>query len=288
MRKLIISLDEFVERVNNNYNGRITIVKESYTGIRNKVTAYCSIHKIYFSINAHYLSVGHGNCPECTKEIKRQQHIKPWGEVYKSFIEAYGEKFSYDESSYHGRKELMKVHCNDCGEDFEITPEHHLKYNNGGCPNCHKTKTVKCSKCGKEIQVDRHCGENVICEDCYKRGKRLYNIKTRLTKNNKNVTQEEIIKEDTCCKICGRKLNENLECDNEFCKKHNFQQFESLIRYFSFDESKYGTIEVEEEFNRVRNILYEMYWVKNMTPFEICKVWDYPKSDNLLRNIFRS
>ena len=64
----------------------------------------------------------------------------------------------------------MKVHCNDCGSDFEITPIHHLKYNNGGCPNCHKYKIIKCSICGRDCIVDRHCGDNIkiLCDDCKK------------------------------------------------------------------------------------------------------------------------
>jgi hypothetical protein len=131
------------------------------------------------------------NCPECVK-IKRREinHSKeiPFIEMLKRFRESYGEKFSYDETSYQGGKELMKVHCNDCNADFEISPIHHLKYNNGGCPNCHLKRTAKCSKCGKEIEVDRHVGPNflVYCDEC----KSKY------------------------CKICGRILNSDSKCSN--------------------------------------------------------------------------
>ncbi len=138
MRKSIIPADEFAERVNKASNGRINIVKETYTGTHNKVTAYCTIHKIYFEVSeAKLLTSKELNCPECIKD-------KRWFKIYDSFINTYGNKFSYDKSSYRGYKNLMKVHCNECSTDFEITPEHHLKYNNGGCPNCHKYKTTKC------------------------------------------------------------------------------------------------------------------------------------------------
>ena len=68
----------------------------------------------------------------------------------------------------------MTVHCNICGETFSIKPTNHLKYNNGGCPNCHKTKLRKCSLCGKEIEVDRRVSINeiVYCEECRKQLKR--------------------------------------------------------------------------------------------------------------------
>jgi hypothetical protein len=71
MAKLKITADEFAERVNKAYNGRISIVKETYTGTRNKVIAYCNVHKIYFEVSrAHKLEIGKTNCPECCKEQK--------------------------------------------------------------------------------------------------------------------------------------------------------------------------------------------------------------------------
>jgi hypothetical protein len=39
----------------------------------------------------------------------------------------------------------------------------------------------------------------------------------------------------------------------------------NLIKYFGFDKSKYGTVEVEDEYKRVRNLLYDLYWNKNMS-----------------------
>ena len=51
MRNPKISADEFAERVEKAYDGRISVVKETYTGTRYQVTAYCNIHKIYFEVN---------------------------------------------------------------------------------------------------------------------------------------------------------------------------------------------------------------------------------------------
>ena len=125
MGKLKLTADEFAERVKQAYNGRISIVKETYTGTRNKVTAYCNVHKIFFEVSrACDLSSRKGiKCPECNKESVHNKLIKEWDKVYKSFIEAYGHKFLYDAESYNGTKSKMKVHCNDCDEDFEISPD---------------------------------------------------------------------------------------------------------------------------------------------------------------------
>ena len=68
MSKLRISFEEFAARVEKAYEGRISVVEETYTGTRNKVTAYCNVHKIYFEVNvARDLYRGHVNCPECIK-----------------------------------------------------------------------------------------------------------------------------------------------------------------------------------------------------------------------------
>ena len=275
MRKISITADEFAERVSKATNGRISIVKESYTGTRHKVTAYCNVHKIYFEVKyAYKLENGAINCPECSKEQiqkRNEEKIIPFSEMLLRFKEAYGEKFSYDASSYCGRKKLMKVHCNDCGEDFEITPEHHLKYNNGGCPNCHKTKIVKCSKCGKDIIVDRRSPINAkyICNECY----------------NKSKEKKKIIKK---CKICGRELI-NGKCQNQFCNEHYKSKiFKILIDYFGFDETKLGTINAEKEFERIRNILYDMYWKQHMSSTEICNFFNYPKTSDLTRTVFKN
>ena len=169
-----LPFEDFNTRVQKAYNGTISIVEETYIDIRHCVTAYCNIHKVYFVRKAYNLAIGKAKCPECHKEIKKSPKTS-WDIMLKRFIKKYGYKFSYDEKTYAGYKKEMTVHCNDCNETFSITPEHHLKYNNGGCPNCQKTKIIKCSICGKEIEVDRcvSANNNVCCESCRKLIKRM-------------------------------------------------------------------------------------------------------------------
>ena len=244
-----ITAEEFAERVSNFTNGRISIVKDTFTGTHNRVTAYCNIHKIYFEVSKAEilcrLNVRRLNCPKCTEEHLKElgkNRIKPWEEVYESFIKLYKNKYSYDETTYNGHKRKMKVHCNDCGTDFEITPAHHLKYNNGGCPTCHLTKIIKCAKCGKDIIVDRHTSETVLCEECKKEIKNEYN--NRLVK----------------CKFCGETHKVGEKCQNEICNK--FRHLESLriLIPFGFDYSKIGTVDFIEEFNKASKLLLTEYF----------------------------
>ena len=90
------------------------------------------------------------------------------------------------------------------------------------------------------------------------------------------------------CPICGRKRNNNGLCDNDFCKQHNIQHFRSLIKYFGFDKSKLGTIEVENEFNRVRNILYDLYWNKSLSSSELANRFNYKSTPtNITQKFFK-
>ena len=284
-----LTFEEFEERVQKAYDGCISVVKETYTGTRNKVTAYCNIHKIYFEVRAYELSRKETDCPECHKEhLKRPKNS--WQSMLKRFRDKWGEKYSYDEKTYTGFKTEMTVHCNDCGEDFKITPEHHLKYNNGGCPNCHKTRIVKCSCCGKEIEVDRHIGDNqiVYCNKCRKTKKFISRMKANAKREHNIILSDtEVESNYKYCKICGRLLNDDLMCENEFCNEHNYNCFDTLVKYFGFDKSKIGTEEVETEFNRVRSILYNMYWNESMSTTEIAKHFNYKYPGNLSNKVFK-
>ena len=160
--------------------------------------------------------------------------------------------------------------CENCGK------EHNGEYGSGRfccsvCARSYSTKFVSkdkkkkafCKVCGKEIEINLHSDStNVKCEECKKYIKRI-------------------------CKVCGREYNKHDGCSNDFCHKHNLQQLRTLIKYFGFDKLKLGTIEVELEFNRIRNILYDMYWNKKMSGQDIAKYFNYPSAANITGKIFK-
>ena len=118
-------------------------------------------------------------------------------------------------------------------------------------------------RCKKEIEVNKHSSPNrVLCKDC---------------------KQTKILK----CKICGSTFNKFEHCQNDFCHKHNLQQLNTFIKYFGFDKSKLGTTKVEEEFNRIRNILIKLYWEQNMSGSDIAKKFNYPSAANITGKIFK-
>lgn len=286
MGKLRLTADEFAEKVNKAFNGRISIVKESYTGSRNKVTAYCNVHKIYFEVpRAYDLSRKEVNCPECSKDAAKKKVIKKWKEIHQKFIDKYGNKFSYDSTTYKGNKELMKVHCNDCGEDFEITPEHHLKYNNGGCPNCHKFVNAKCFKCGKNIVVDRRQhNHKLYCKEC-QRIVKLLSVQRCHKLNIKKTNEEYYIK----CQFCGEYYKSGEHCKHQLCNEHQSTKWYQNLIPFGFDYSKMGTIEYMDEYYKSICVILIEYYDNMLSPKQIYEKYNCSEyninSDVTIKNI---
>ena len=149
--------------------------------------------------------------------------------------------------------------CENCGK------EHDECYGSGRfcskeCARSYSTKNItgylkeaKCIDCGKIIYV----------------GKRASNKKCRCEECNK-------IHNQITCPICGSIYDpKSGGCKNNFCKHHNIKQFKIFIKYFGFDETKLGTSEVENEFNRIRNNLINLYWNQQLSFDDIAKQCGY-------------
>lgn len=148
--------------------------------------------------------------------------------------------------------------CENCNK------EHDGSYGSGRfcCKECARsystrndqkgTKDGKCIVCGKNIKVDKRSDlSRVKCEDCKK-------IKI--------------------CKICGQQK----PCKRpDVCKKHNI--FPTLEKYFGFDISKKGTVDIYEEFDRVRNILVEDYWIEKLSLPEMVNKYNHYNSWNFTK-----
>ena len=164
--------------------------------------------------------------------------------------------------------------CENCGK------EHNGMYGSGRfcCEQCArsfstkndkiKTKQAKCVQCGKLILIRKRAStNNCMCDDCKK--------------------QNEIKNSLTYCKICGRPYYSKIEkCPNNFCNKTK-NIFDTLIKYFDFDETKLGTDEVEIEYNRIKNNLYNLYWNENKSFSDIAEIYNYNQNPGNLTKIFR-
>ena len=301
----ILPFNIFEERVNKKYNGTISVYENSYHGIKSEVVAHCNIHNIDFKILGIQLLRFVYSCPICYKEAQNSINTLSWEEVLKRFIKKYGKtRFTYYEDTYinFNRKE-MKIKCNDCGEIFWITPEHHLRYNNGGCPNCHNIKILKCSICGKDIYVNKHSTyKTMICDDCknrikediikqrlekqnIKKQQKENNKKQRLEKNKKqicDILQKDIVK----CPFCGQLHLCNEKCPNAFCNIFYSVNNLKKLTPFGFDMTTIGTLKYLEEINKVIELLKTEYYDNQLSTTLIYKKYNcqnYFKSEGTLR-----
>ncbi len=167
--------------------------------------------------------------------------------------------------------------CENCGK------EHDGSYGSGRfcCKECarsfstknesHTLKEAKCIDCGQYFMVGKRASLNKCrCEDCHKK--------------YKNYHKPSCVKK---CKICGKTYYKYQGgCQNEFCKQHSIQGFE-LLKIFGFDKSKLGTFEVENEFDRIRNIIYKLYWEDNLSSKEISEKFNFKSKHSITQTVFK-
>lgn len=55
-----------------------------------------------------------------------------------------------------------------------------------------------------------------------------------------------------------------------------------LIKYFGFNTELLGTSEALSEYNRIKQMLYDLYWIKHKSSSEIAKMFNYPNIGNII------
>lgn len=169
---------------------------------------------------------------------------------------------------------LIELTCKNCEKKY--LGKSNSKFCSRKCARAYATKfdnkqelkEAKCIDCGKIIFINKRASKKTCrCEEC----KNKYHQPSDLRK----------------CKICGSIYYKNEGgCKNEFCKNHNIQQFKTLINYFGFNKSKLGTLEVENEFYRIRDLLYDLYWNKGYSSEDLGKLFKYKNTNHIVQDIF--
>lgn len=72
------------------------------------------------------------------------------------------------------------------------------------------------------------------------------------------------------CSVCGK-----FNCNDDFCKNHNFLQLIGFVKHLKFDSTKIGTEEVKTEFERVRSMVFELYWEQKLSLTDLGQRFNY-------------
>lgn len=143
-----------------------------------------------------------------------------------------------------------------------------------------KTKTIlkKCESCETEFEVidNDHGKSRKFCSISCSNTKRKMSDVTRKKISEKLKLPNDSLKKNKPkkCKYCGQTPCKRVD----ICKK--YQLLPALIKYFGFDKSTIGSIEIYEEFDRVRNMLEEDYYDNNLSLLDMSSKYEHKNVRN--------
>ena len=132
-----------------------------------------------------------------------------------------------------------------------------------------KVKEVECECCHNTFNV-QISSNRVLCDDCF--ANRIKTRKTRLSNKDKCIIRRN--RKLYRCRFCGAEYK---KCKHpEICS--HYQLVERMSKYLGFNKGLLGTEKVYEEYNRIKNDVHDLYWIKNMSIEEIRILCNYPYS----------
>lgn len=143
-----------------------------------------------------------------------------------------------------------------------------------------------CKNCGREH--DGLYGSGLFCNrSCQvsftnkQRGKHSEETKNKISKSLR-------LNKKKYCKFCGKEINgKSLYCSKE-CKLKMQYHLPTLIKYFTYNKDVIGTINAIAEYNRIKDMLYDLYWNKKLTSSEIAKKFNYNTHiENIVNKVFK-
>ena len=94
------------------------------------------------------------------------------------------------------------------------------------------------------------------------------------------------------CKFCGKEFDPIQSKSKSYCCREHLviysYKLKTLIKYFGFDESLIGTIYAIEEYERIRQMLYDLYWIEHKSSREIAEMFNYNSHiENITNKVFK-
>jgi hypothetical protein len=135
-KSTIITNKCFIERSIEKYGNRFDYSLTNYIKFDVNITLKCNDCKSIFETNpfCHLRENSKGCCQICFRAIIAKKMTKSQEQFISEAVEEHGHKYDYSKSVYiKGYKKII-ITCNDCKNDFEMTPNSHLLGSN--CPYC--------------------------------------------------------------------------------------------------------------------------------------------------------
>lgn len=155
------------------------------------------------------------------------------------------------------------------------------------CPKClknHEKSGVFCSRsCANSRPFSKGEVTKGICNSCGKTTPtKAHTSKSKIFCKVCAPIDKLIRKGRYFCKICGQR-----DCPRPEVCKHKGLIRNTLVRYFTFNPASLGSTQVYEEWDRVKQLLYDNYIVKQKSSGQINKLYKYTGSGNLTTHVLK-
>lgn len=170
--------------------------------------------------------------------------------------------------------------CENCNKEFIPIDKYHQRFCCNQCArsfsskfNRGKRKIVYCECCNKPFDASINSSKK-LCDTCQAEKYSQEYIKTHIYK--------KIYSNFNVCRICGKVKDNNCE----YCTNHNLRQLNSIINRTDFNKDKFGTPNVFDEINRIKDKVEKLYIDDKKSCVEIGNIYnnEYPNSfGNILK-----
>lgn len=94
------------------------------------------------------------------------------------------------------------------------------------------------------------------------------------------------------CKFCGKEFDPKISKSKLYCcREHAIiysNRLKTLIKYFGYDKTLLGTKYAIDEYERIRHMLYDLYWNKHKSSSDIAKMFNYTSHvENIANKVFK-
>ena len=94
------------------------------------------------------------------------------------------------------------------------------------------------------------------------------------------------------CKFCGKEFDPKFSKSKSYCcREHAIiysNRLKTLIKYFGYDKTLLGTKYAIDEYERIRHMLYDLYWNKHKSSSDIAKMFNYTLHvENIANKVFK-
>lgn len=109
-----MSLDEFKDKASKVHNNFYDYSNVNFNSLRDKIAIICPKHGEFKQVASNHLQGQ--SCPNCAIEHRTKLRTKDFSESLNKMQIAHNNKYVYDESTYTGTKNKMKIICPEHGE----------------------------------------------------------------------------------------------------------------------------------------------------------------------------